>query len=76
MHIFGNRGDKVFSRPGAKWKFWVEGRTFFNARAVCKHCRCMFMASTQTGVFTSADDEETLKFFLLTPLEFPNAMVR
>ena len=65
MAMFGDRGKSALERPGAKWRFWMSGKTYFNGRAVCMHCRTMYMAVTSDGSFKHEDDEEIMIFFML-----------
>ena len=74
-HQFGLLGETALSKPGAKWKFWMEGKKYFNARLVCVHCKSLLMLSTQAQSFKREDDEKVLHFFMLKKLKHPQAML-
>ena len=66
---FGVSGYTAFARQGARWNFFIEGRKYCRARAVCQHCNSMVSVSSPgTGEFEAEHDEELMQFFLMTPL--------
>ena len=49
--------------------FFIEGREYCRARAVCQHRNSMVSVSSPgTGEFEAERDEELMQFFLMTPL--------